>query len=57
MNSFPTYPENPGPVQRIEEGERISNFYTFEYAGVNNEGQWLIRSKNGDVIIFLPIPP
>lgn len=50
MSSFPTYPGDPGPVQRIEEGERIGNFYTFEYAGVNNEGQWLIRSKNGDVI-------
>ena len=50
MSSFPTYPGDPGPVQRIEEGEHIGNFYTFEYANVNNEGQWLIRSKNGDVI-------
>ena len=50
LGSFPIYPGDPGPVQRIEEGERIGNFYTFEYAGVNEEGQWLIYNKDGEKI-------
>lgn len=50
MGSFPLYPGNPGPLQRIEEGERIGNFYTFKHAGVDEAGGWLIYSKNGDVI-------
>lgn len=50
MSSFPSYLGNPGPVQRIEEGERIGNFYTLKYAGVDNLGNWLVYSKNGDVI-------
>ena len=45
MENFPAYPGDPGPVQRIEEGERIGNFYTYEYAGVDDEGSWLIYSK------------
>ena len=50
LSSFPAYPGNPGPLQRIEEGERIGNFYTFEYAGVDDAGNWLIYSKDGDKI-------
>lgn len=50
MSNFPLYPGNPGALQRIEEGERIGNFYTFEYAGVSEEGKWLVYSKEGEVI-------
>lgn len=50
MSSFPSYPGNPGALQRIEEGERIGNFYTFKYAGVNEEGRWLIYNRAGDII-------
>lgn len=50
MSSFPLYPNNPGPVQRIEEGERIGNFFTFQYAGVDDKGGWLIYSKDGEKI-------
>lgn len=50
MENFPAYPGDPGPVQRIEEGERIGNFYTYEYAGVDDKGSWLIYSKDGEKI-------
>ena len=50
MSNFPLYPGNPGVLQRIEEGERIGNFYTFQYAGLDDNGGWLIYSKDGEVI-------
>lgn len=50
LPAFPLYPGNPGPVQRIEEGERIGNFYTFKYAGVDDLGKWLVYSKTDEVI-------
>ena len=50
MSSFPLYPGNPGVLQRIEGGERIGNFYTFQYAGLDDNGGWLIYSKDGEVI-------
>jgi hypothetical protein len=43
-------PGTPGPVQRIEEGERIGNFVTYEYAGVDENGGWLVYTKNGDKV-------
>ncbi len=43
-------PGTPGPVQRIEEGERIGNFVTFEYAGVDEDGEWLVYDKNGEKV-------
>ena len=35
-------PNNPGYLQRIEEGQRIGNYYTWRYAGVDKTGNWLI---------------
>ena len=43
-------PGSPGAVQRIEEGKRIGTFYTYKYAGVDENGNWTIYNKNGDVI-------
>ena len=43
-------PNNPGALQRIEEGQRVGNYYTFRYAGVDNSGDWLIFDKNNNVI-------
>jgi len=43
-------PNNPGYLQRIAEGERIGNYFTYRYAGVDNGGDWLIYDKNGNVI-------
>lgn len=50
LSAFPLYPGNPGALQRIEEGQRIGNFQTFEYARVDDAGEWLIYSKDGEVI-------
>ena len=50
MDGFPSYPGNPGAVQRIDEGERVGNFYTFEYAGVDDGGNWLVYNKDGEKI-------
>ena len=43
-------PGNPGPLQRIEVGKRIGNFYTFRYAGVSDDGNWLIYDKENNII-------
>lgn len=43
-------PNNPGPLQRIEEGQRVGNYYTFRYAGVDRDGDWLIFDKNNNII-------
>ncbi len=41
-------PNNPGYLQRIEEGERIGNYFTYRYAGVDKKGDWLIYDKKGE---------
>jgi hypothetical protein len=43
-------PNNPGSLQRIEEGQRVGNYFTYRYAGVDNSGDWLIFDKNNNVI-------
>ena len=43
--------EDPFPfhyLQRIEEGERIGNFYMWKYAGINNSGEWVIYDREGN---------
>lgn len=50
LSGFPLYPGNPGALQRIEEGERVGNYYTFKYAGVDESGNWLIYNKDGEKI-------
>lgn len=43
-------PNNPGYLQRIEEGQRIGNYYTWRYAGVDKAGNWLIYDHNDNII-------
>lgn len=43
-------PNNPGYLQRIEEGQRIGNYYTWRYAGVDKKGNWLIYDKDDNII-------
>ena len=43
--------EDPFPfhyLQRIQEGERVGNFYMWKYAGLNSDGEWVIYDKNGE---------
>lgn len=43
-------PNGPGYLQRIAEGERIGNYFTYRYAGVDKNGDWLIYDKKGNII-------
>ena len=43
-------PNAPGYLQRIEEGQRIGNYYTWRYAGVDKSGDWLIFDKKDNII-------
>ncbi|MDR0756370.1 MAG: TonB-dependent receptor, partial [Tannerella sp.] len=49
MDGFPA-PGSPGSVQRIDEGKRIGTFYTYEYAGVDDIGNWMVYNKDGAAI-------
>lgn len=47
---FPS-PGNPGTGGRLEEGTRIGQYYIWKYAGVTEEGKWLIYDKNNNIIL------
>ena len=47
---FPS-PGNPGYGGRLEEGTRIGQFYIWKYAGVTEEGKWLVYDKNDNIIL------
>jgi len=34
------------PIQRMEEGHRVGAFYMLSYAGLDNEGKWLVWNKD-----------
>lgn len=45
--------EDPYPfhyLQRIEKGKRLGNFYMFKYAGIDEQGNWIVYDKDGDMI-------
>ena len=44
--------EDPYPfhnLQRIQKGERLGNFYMYRYAGIDDEGNWAIYDKEGNI--------
>ncbi|MCE7073030.1 MULTISPECIES: SusC/RagA family TonB-linked outer membrane protein [Dyadobacter] len=43
-------PGSPGTIQRLQEDQRIGNFYALKSAGVNDAGALLVYNKNGDII-------
>jgi len=43
-------PGTPGPAQRLQEGERIGNFYMWKFAGVDQLGNMLVYDQNDEVI-------
>jgi TonB-linked SusC/RagA family outer membrane protein len=47
---FMEAPGSPGALQRIEQGQPIGNFYTWRYAGVDENGNWLVYDKENEVI-------
>ncbi|MDE5682794.1 MAG: TonB-dependent receptor, partial [Muribaculaceae bacterium] len=45
--------EDPYPfynLQRIEKGESVGNFFMWRYAGINEDGEWLVYDKDSDII-------
>jgi TonB-linked SusC/RagA family outer membrane protein len=48
-NSFTT-PGNPGEAARIEEGTEIGSFYIWKHAGFDDDGNFLLYNKEGEVI-------
>ncbi len=43
-------PGSPGASQRLEEGQRIGNFYMWKFAGVDQNGNMLVFNEEGKVI-------
>ncbi|MBR6251122.1 MAG: SusC/RagA family TonB-linked outer membrane protein [Bacteroidales bacterium] len=46
--------EDPYPrynLQRIKKGERLGNFYMLKYAGINEDGEFVVYDKDGDLIL------
>ena len=41
-----TSPNIDDDIQELREGERIGNFYTYNYAGVDENGGWLVWNKD-----------
>ena len=39
-------PGNPGTLQRMQEGERLGNYFTWSYAGIDENGNWLVWNKD-----------
>jgi len=46
---FPS-PGSPGHAIRIEEGVKIGEFYLWKFAGFDENGNWLLYNKKGEVI-------
>ncbi|MGB4414291.1 MAG: SusC/RagA family TonB-linked outer membrane protein [Paludibacter sp.] len=44
-------PNTPGTLQRIEEGKRIGNYYTWAYAGIDSNGDWVVWNKDNTEMI------
>ncbi|MGZ3871798.1 MAG: SusC/RagA family TonB-linked outer membrane protein [Mucilaginibacter sp.] len=43
-------PGSPGPIQRLQEGQSIGNFYTLKSAGVDANGALLVYNKDGKIV-------
>lgn len=48
--SFPA-PGTPGSGGRLEEGTEIGSFYIWKYAGITDDGRWLIYDKNDNIVL------
>ncbi|MBD1420141.1 SusC/RagA family TonB-linked outer membrane protein [Sphingobacterium chuzhouense] len=49
MDAFPS-PGNPGRAGRLLNGSTIGQFFVFKYAGLDENGKWLIHDKNGEIV-------
>ncbi len=49
---FPS-PGAPGYGVRLKDGSEIGQFWVYKYAGVDNNGQWLIYDKDNNVVPYV----
>ncbi len=49
MDAFPS-PGNPGRAGRLQNDATIGKFFVFKYAGLDENGKWLIYDKNGEIV-------
>jgi TonB-linked outer membrane protein, SusC/RagA family len=47
---FPN-PGVPGTAIRIEPGKEIGQFYMWKYAGIDEQGRWLLYNKDNEIIL------
>lgn len=47
--SFPA-PGSPGTAVRLSSGEELGQFYIWKYAGIDDEGNWLLYDKDNNII-------
>ncbi len=48
-SGFPS-PGNPGDAHRLEAGTTIGSFYIYKFAGFDDDGNFLLYNKNGEII-------
>jgi TonB-linked SusC/RagA family outer membrane protein len=44
-------PGSPGSVSRIEAGSRIGQYWLYRYAGLSEDGKWMIYNKDGEAVL------
>jgi TonB-linked SusC/RagA family outer membrane protein len=49
-DAFPS-PGNPGKAVRIKKDSDVGQFFVFKYAGVNEDGKWLIYDKDNNPVL------
>ena len=45
---FPS-PGNPGPAVRLQNGLELGQYFIYKYAGLDENGKWLIYDKNNEI--------
>lgn len=50
MEKFPS-PGNPGYAVRLQNNSDIGQFYVYKYAGLSEDGKWLIYDKNNEIVL------
>ena len=46
---FPS-PGNPGTAVRLQNGLELGQYFIYKYAGLDENGKWLIYDKNNEIV-------
>ena len=47
--TFPS-PGNPGTAVRLQNDVEIGQFFVYKYAGLDEDGKWMIYDKNNEIV-------